>query len=197
MIRNIIWDVDGTLFDTYPAISRAFRAALNELGRGRAARIESPIWPGCRWASAPTTLAAEHGLDGGPARELPSPATTRRPARGAAAIPGAREICELVIPAWRPERHRHPSRVDRYRRAAGRERPGRAVRSAASPATTGTRRKPDPAAFIAIMARHDLVAGRDHGGRRSRHRCRGRQGRRRLHLPGRTRERRGRGGPCG
>ena len=33
MIRNLIWDVDGTLFDTYPAISRAFAAALAELGK--------------------------------------------------------------------------------------------------------------------------------------------------------------------
>jgi phosphoglycolate phosphatase-like HAD superfamily hydrolase len=32
MIRNIIWDVDGTLFDTYPAIAQAFKAALNDLG---------------------------------------------------------------------------------------------------------------------------------------------------------------------
>jgi phosphoglycolate phosphatase-like HAD superfamily hydrolase len=33
MFRNIIWDVDGTLFDTYPAIAKAFRDALNDLGR--------------------------------------------------------------------------------------------------------------------------------------------------------------------
>ena len=32
MIRNIIWDVDGTLFDTYPAIAQAFKAALNDFG---------------------------------------------------------------------------------------------------------------------------------------------------------------------
>jgi len=32
MIRNIIWDVDGTLFDTYPAISKAFKLAVNDLG---------------------------------------------------------------------------------------------------------------------------------------------------------------------
>ena len=32
MIRNIIWDVDGTLFDTYPAISTAFQLAVNDLG---------------------------------------------------------------------------------------------------------------------------------------------------------------------
>jgi len=33
MFRNIIWDVDGTLFDTYPAIARAIKAALNDLGK--------------------------------------------------------------------------------------------------------------------------------------------------------------------
>jgi phosphoglycolate phosphatase-like HAD superfamily hydrolase len=32
MFRNIIWDVDGTLFDTYPAITKAIKAALNDLG---------------------------------------------------------------------------------------------------------------------------------------------------------------------
>ncbi len=32
MIRNLIWDVDGTLFDTYPAINGAFRSALHDLG---------------------------------------------------------------------------------------------------------------------------------------------------------------------
>ena len=33
MFGNIIWDVDGTLFDTYPAISKAFQAALNDFGK--------------------------------------------------------------------------------------------------------------------------------------------------------------------
>ncbi len=32
LYRNIIWDVDGTIFNTYPPMSRAFKAALNELG---------------------------------------------------------------------------------------------------------------------------------------------------------------------
>jgi HAD superfamily hydrolase (TIGR01509 family) len=31
-LRNIIWDVDGTLFDTYPAIAGAMRTALHDLG---------------------------------------------------------------------------------------------------------------------------------------------------------------------
>jgi len=32
MFRNIIWDVDGTLFDTYPSMAKAFQAALSDLG---------------------------------------------------------------------------------------------------------------------------------------------------------------------
>lgn len=32
MIRHIIWDVDGTLFDTYPAFSYSFQLALKDLG---------------------------------------------------------------------------------------------------------------------------------------------------------------------
>jgi phosphoglycolate phosphatase-like HAD superfamily hydrolase len=38
---NVIWDVDGTLFDTYPAIARAFKAALNELERHGVRREET------------------------------------------------------------------------------------------------------------------------------------------------------------
>jgi phosphoglycolate phosphatase-like HAD superfamily hydrolase len=34
IFRNIVWDVDGTLFDTYPAIAMAFQAALNDCGKG-------------------------------------------------------------------------------------------------------------------------------------------------------------------
>jgi phosphoglycolate phosphatase-like HAD superfamily hydrolase len=36
MIRNIIWDVDGTLFDTYPPIARAFKSAIRDLGQDAA-----------------------------------------------------------------------------------------------------------------------------------------------------------------
>jgi phosphoglycolate phosphatase-like HAD superfamily hydrolase len=32
MYTEIIWDFDGTLFDSYPGMSKAFQSALNELG---------------------------------------------------------------------------------------------------------------------------------------------------------------------
>lgn len=37
MIQNIIWDVDGTLFDTYPPIARAFKEAIQHLGKDASA----------------------------------------------------------------------------------------------------------------------------------------------------------------
>ena len=33
MIHNLIWDVDGTLFDTYPSFAKAFKLAINDLGK--------------------------------------------------------------------------------------------------------------------------------------------------------------------
>jgi len=33
MILNLIWDVDGTLFDTYPSFAKAFKLAINDLGQ--------------------------------------------------------------------------------------------------------------------------------------------------------------------
>lgn len=32
MIKNILWNVDGTLFDTYPAVTYAYSKTLNEMG---------------------------------------------------------------------------------------------------------------------------------------------------------------------
>ena len=38
-MRNILWDVDGTLFDTYPAITYAISQALNGLGQSAALNV--------------------------------------------------------------------------------------------------------------------------------------------------------------
>jgi phosphoglycolate phosphatase-like HAD superfamily hydrolase len=38
-MRNILWDVDGTLFDTYPAITYAISQALNGLGQVAALNV--------------------------------------------------------------------------------------------------------------------------------------------------------------
>jgi phosphoglycolate phosphatase-like HAD superfamily hydrolase len=62
MFRNIIWDFDGTLFDTYPYMSAAFRQALNELGADESVeRITGLLKVSMRVCVA--TLSAEKGLD--------------------------------------------------------------------------------------------------------------------------------------
>ncbi|RPI81385.1 MAG: phosphatase, partial [Chloroflexi bacterium] len=62
MIRNIIWDFDGTLFDTYPAITRSFQAVLNQNGF-----TASPDWIESlakqSLGTCADTLAAHFNLD--------------------------------------------------------------------------------------------------------------------------------------
>lgn len=50
MYRNIIWDVDGTLFDTYPAFASAFQAGLADLG------AEAPL----KWINDLAKVSMEH-----------------------------------------------------------------------------------------------------------------------------------------
>ena len=39
MIKHILWDLDGTLFDTYPAITYAISKSLNEIGQSVALNV--------------------------------------------------------------------------------------------------------------------------------------------------------------
>lgn len=39
MIKNLLWDVDGTLFDTYPAITYAISKTLSEMGVSAALNV--------------------------------------------------------------------------------------------------------------------------------------------------------------
>ncbi len=52
MIRNIIWDVGGTLFDTYPATTRAFLDALAERG------VNAPT----DWVRSLARVSQDHAL---------------------------------------------------------------------------------------------------------------------------------------
>jgi phosphoglycolate phosphatase-like HAD superfamily hydrolase len=155
MIRNVIWDVDGTLFDTYPAISRAFGAALNELGAdaplGRIDGLARISLGECA-----RVLAAEHGLDADRlgaafARHYEQATPQEQPP-----FPGAREICDLV------SRRGGRNVIVTHRGAAGTTALLAGSRLTERFAGWITRndgypRKPDPTAFVAIMARCDLV----------------------------------------
>ncbi len=96
MIKNLIWDLDGTLFDTYPAIAAAFTAALQRLG------VEVPreeIMPLAQVSlgHCAEQLGARTGL---PAEEILNRFYEQYagiPAEVSPPFPSARELCTWVV----------------------------------------------------------------------------------------------------
>lgn len=156
-IRNVIWDVDGTLFDTYPAIARAFRAALGELGADdseeRIAHLARESLGHCLAA-----LVADHGLD--PARF--EAAFGRHYDRVEPAdqplFPGVADVCRRIV------EHGGRNVIVTHRGARGTAELLAAANLTPLFADCVTRadgfpRKPDPAAFDAVIERNGLVRG--------------------------------------
>jgi phosphoglycolate phosphatase-like HAD superfamily hydrolase len=153
-VRNIIWDVDGTLFDTYPAIAGAFRAALRDLDADASLdRITALARESL--ATCAATLARSAGLD----RNAFEDAFLRHyeaiPADAQPPFAGAREVCERIC--WLDGdnvivTHRGARQTAALLAAAGLD----AYISGCITASDGFPRKPDPAAFRAILERHDL-----------------------------------------
>ena len=154
-IHNVIWDVDGTMFDTYPAISRAFKAALREFGQDdslqRIMALARDSLGHCT-----TTLVEEHHLD--PA--LFEAAVARHYERTQPAdqppFPGVKEVCEHIRGTGGQNvivTHRGPLGAAELLAASGLS----GLFSGCITAADAYPRKPDPAAFNAIIERHGLV----------------------------------------
>ncbi len=62
MIQDIIWDVGGTLFDTYPCVAQAFDAALREIGES-APLDQVEALAKCSTRHCVVSLAQEFNLD--------------------------------------------------------------------------------------------------------------------------------------
>ena len=153
-IRNVIWDVDGTLFDTYPAIARAFQAALADLGADdsleRIADLARVSLDHCA-----TTLTADHRLDAGTfedafSRHYASTTPDEQPP-----FPGAKAICRHI------DRIGGRNVIVTHRGAQGTAELLAASHLTASfsgciTAADGYPRKPDPAAFNALIERRGL-----------------------------------------
>ena len=95
MIKNILWDLDGTIFDSYPAITYAISKSLNEMGLSVALNVIDGlarqsieyclITLSQRFKLDPDLLRARFAdsyetVD--PVRQLP--------------FPGVREVCQLI-----------------------------------------------------------------------------------------------------
>jgi HAD superfamily hydrolase (TIGR01509 family) len=96
MIKNLIWDVDGTLFNTYPAFTLAFSKALIEL------QAPAPLDKIDRLAKislghCAQTLATEYKLPLEALQDSFDRHYAAIPAENQGPFPGVRQVCELVI----------------------------------------------------------------------------------------------------
>jgi HAD superfamily hydrolase (TIGR01509 family) len=95
VIKNLFWDLDGTLFDTYPAITYAISKSLNELGGTIALNvIEGLARESIGYCLE--TLAARFKLDPNLLRTRYVEIHRELPPANQPPFPGARETCTFV-----------------------------------------------------------------------------------------------------
>jgi HAD superfamily hydrolase (TIGR01509 family) len=154
MIRNLVWDFDGTLFDTYPAFVQSFVSAVRKFG---CAADPEEVHLHCLQGLSHCArhLADRFGLD---PEEVAQVFQTRYQSVGCetqAPMPGALDLCRLVIA--RSGRnvivtHRGRASTEALLRAHG-------IEDLFLDMVTGDDgfpRKPDPAGVEAILRRNDL-----------------------------------------
>lgn len=95
LIRNIFWDLDGTVFDTYPAITYAISKSLNEMGFSVALNVIDGL---ARQSieHCMKTLAQRFKLDGELLRAKFSESYREISPAKQIPFPGVREICNWV-----------------------------------------------------------------------------------------------------
>jgi len=156
MIRNAIWDFDGTLFDTYPAIGQAFQQALADFGAyAPLSEIEGLARVEMSYCTA--ELAARFDLD---RDELIRRFAERHSAMPLAAqppFPGVREVCETIAALGGVNAivtHRRAESTAGLLTVHGL----RPLFAEVITRDDGYPRKPDPAAFLAILRNQHLDA---------------------------------------
>lgn len=95
MIRHLIWDTDGVLFDTRPAVTYAISQSLNEMGCAIALNVVDDL---ARQSLdyCVDTLAARFRLDPALLRQRSAEHYRQIPPERQPSIPGAREVCAWI-----------------------------------------------------------------------------------------------------
>jgi HAD superfamily hydrolase (TIGR01509 family) len=95
MIRNILWDLDGTLFDTYPAITYAISKSLNEIGQSVALNVIDGL---ARHSIAHCleTLSQRFKLDPNMLGDRFAESYRRIDPANQPPYPGVRDVCALI-----------------------------------------------------------------------------------------------------
>jgi phosphoglycolate phosphatase-like HAD superfamily hydrolase len=152
--RYLLWDFDGTLFDTYPPLVRAIERALADVGISES-RQEMERLLGITLADCVATLAKRHDLD--PA-ELDARITDyyrQATVQEMPPFPGAFQVCERLIAIGGA----NYLFTHRTRRSLLRLLDGHGMAGLFADCLTvedGYPRKPAPAGFIALLEKHAL-----------------------------------------
>jgi len=152
--RYLLWDFDGTLFDTYPPLVRAIERALADLETAEP-RQEIERLLGTTLADSLATLAGRHGLDPAELGMQVAHYYQQTPVQEMPRFPGAIRVCERLIAAdGRNYMFTHRTRpslmrlLDSYGVAG--------LFADCLTVEDGYPRKPDPAGFVALLEKHAL-----------------------------------------
>ena len=96
MIRNLLWETDGVLFDTHPAVTYAISQSLNEMGCAIALNVVDDL---ARQSLdfCVETLAARFQLDPSLLRQRSAERYRQTPLERQLPFPGAREVCAWIV----------------------------------------------------------------------------------------------------
>lgn len=154
MYKYPIWDVDGTLIDSYPSVNHELATTLSELGgvtsNSRIASLSKLSFSNCL-----SILAHENNLD---LEELTEKFWVRYGTvdpRDQPPFPGAFRVCEQVVQSGNMNfifTHRPRELLDRCLDHYGVS----ALFTACLTVDDGYPRKPDPYAFLNIIERYEL-----------------------------------------
>ena len=95
MYKNIIWDFDGTLFDSYPAIAEAFLAALRDHGRS-GDLLEIRTLAQVSLNHCLRTLSSAHDLSANVIEEAFRKNYQQSDHLAQSPFPGARQVCQYI-----------------------------------------------------------------------------------------------------
>ncbi len=154
MFRNIIWDVDGTLFNTYPAIAQAIKASLNDLGKDASlAWIVELAKQSLSQCDA--VLADKYQLDRGELEQTLEKHFDRITIEESPPFPGVKVLCQYICSIkGKNVIVTHRGRTSTMKLLAGHKLDG--YFAGCITRDDGYPRKPNPAAFEAALAAYHL-----------------------------------------